>query len=270
MGENKENRLSGVAYPVWEFNYKPERYIHKSWLNSLPNSDIIEKLIENDEKDSSTRLSHFLMSQLGFNGSFYFDFTDPFTQVALWDCEKLEKLIFHTGVVFYGDEISKLIVRDHVLKYRKSLGDELYHFALERALKLNKRNLSILDLPKQMDIMDRVRVSGLVCFNEAVKTLPMAMLKRIVVKLPKRYFHMTLKYAPQSRFKNQPKELSKSMLLSVINELQLSDDSLLKKDIDTTDDQASEAHDHTNEQIQHPDPQMQPQNPMEPDGTAGG
>ena len=224
MDNPSENKLKGISYPVWEFNYKPERYVHKTWLDSLPNSDIIAKLIQNDERESSSRLSHYLMSQLGFNGNFYFDFTDPFTQIALWDCERLEKLIMHTGAVFYGDEVNKLILRDDVLKYRKSMGDELYHFSLSSSSRLNKRNLSILDIPKQLDIMQRVKISGLVCFNESIKQLPLAMIKRIIIKLPKEYFQLTLKYAPRSLFKNQPKELSKSLLLSVINELKLADD----------------------------------------------
>ena len=37
---NNKSKEKELSYPVWEFNYKPERYIHKSWLHALPNGDL--------------------------------------------------------------------------------------------------------------------------------------------------------------------------------------------------------------------------------------
>ena len=184
-----------MPYPVWEFNYKPERYVHPSWLKNLPNADLLQTLIKEDSSQKSTRLSHHLMSQLGFNGKFYFDFSDPITKMALWQSKDLEKLVYYVGILFYFDEIRQKITRSEVKKYRMELGNDLYNFALLRAPKLKKRQLKQVILPPSMSIKQKVLVAGLIAVFTAMRGYPVSLVKRLVVKLPRKWFDAFVKFS---------------------------------------------------------------------------
>ncbi len=198
---NPANTLEkeGIPYPVWEFNYKPERFVHQSWVSNLPNADLLQKLINEDSSQKSTRLSHHLMSQLGFNGKFYFDFSDPITKLALWQANDLQRLVYHVGILFYFDDIRHKIARDEVRKYRSELGSDLYNFALVRAPKLKKKQLKQVALPSSMPIKQKVLVAGLISLFTAMKGYPVPLLKRLVVKLPRKWFDAYVHYSKHNK-----------------------------------------------------------------------
>lgn len=187
-----------LPYPVWEFNYKPERYVHQSWLTNLPNADLLQKLINEDNSQKATRLSHHLMSQLGFNGNFYFDFSDPFTKLALWHGNDIQKLVYYVGILFYFDEIRQKIAKDEVKQYRQELGDELYNFALNVAPTIKTKQLKTIELPNSMPIKKKVLIAGIVSLFTAMKGHPPALLKRLVVKLPRKWFDCFIHYSTHS------------------------------------------------------------------------
>lgn len=192
-------RKDKLPYSVWEFNYKPESYVHKSWISDLPNADLIKKLITEDNGQKSTRLSHHLMDQLGFNGKFYFDFSDSLTRVALLSSKDLQSLVMHLGIMFHFDDIRHTIIKDLVVKYKVELGEDLYNFALIRAPKLKNKQLKTIHLPKTMPIKQKVLVSGLVCLFTAVKINPVALLKRLVIKLPRQWFDIYVSYSSKQK-----------------------------------------------------------------------
>ena len=193
---------SKIAHSVWEFNYKPESYVHKSWISNLPNAALIQKLISEGDDKKSTRLSHHLMSELGFDGKFYFDFSDSLTRVALLSSTDLQVLVMHLGLMFHFDDIRHTIIKDLVVKYRSELGEDLYQFALTTAPKLKDKQLKTIELPKGMPIKKKILVSGLVCLFTAVKENPAALLKRLVVKLPRQWFDIYMRYS--SKLKTIP------------------------------------------------------------------
>lgn len=183
-----------LPYPVWEFNYKPERYIHKTWLVDLPNAELLLKLIHTEEENKTTRLSHHLMSQLGFNGQFFFDFSDPITKLALWSGVELQHFVKYIGMMYHYDEVRQIIARDEVLAYRKALGDNLYNFALKKAATLNI-NLNPAKLSKSLPIKERVMISGLLVLYPAMQGYPPALQKRLVVKLPRKWYDYYIEHA---------------------------------------------------------------------------
>ncbi len=191
----KEN----LPYPVWEFNYKPERYVHESWVSNLPNAALLRKLITEDSSQQATRLSHHLMNQLGFNGKFYFDFKDPVTRLALWHGEDLKTLIYHVGILFFFDDIRKKITRTEVNQYRSELGAELYNFALLRAPKIKERQLKHLDFPASMSIKQQVLMAGLLSLFTAMQGYPLPLLKRFVIKLPRKWFDAYVHYSRRTK-----------------------------------------------------------------------
>ncbi|MCK5725549.1 MAG: SctK family type III secretion system sorting platform protein [Thiotrichaceae bacterium] len=197
------HRKDKMPYSVWEFNYKPESYVHESWVSDLPNAELIQKLIQEDNGEQrSTRLSHHLMSQLGFNGKFYFDFSDSLTRVALLKSDDLQTLVMHLGLMFHFDDIRHTITKDLVVKYREELGKDLYQFALTIAPKFKKKQLKSIRLPKDMPIKEQVLVSGLICLFTAVKSNPVALLKRLLIKLPREWFDLYVHYS--SKLKRIP------------------------------------------------------------------
>ena len=207
-----------IPYSVWEFNYKPERYVHESWVNDLPNAELLHKLIHEDSSQSSTRLSHHLMAQLGFNGKFFFDFSDPITKLALWHGKDLQKLVYYVGIMFYFDEIRQQIVQKEVRKYRLDLGSKLYDFALTRAPHLKKKQLKQIDLPISMSIKQKVLIAGLISLFTAMKGYPAPLLKRLVVKLPRKWFDAYVHYSVHNKI---PGGASGNMAIieTIMNEL---------------------------------------------------
>ncbi len=196
---SKTFKEDDVSYPVWEFNYKPESYVHPSWVADLPNADLLQKLINEDSSKKSTRLSHHLMSQLGFDGKFYFDFSDPITKLALWSGNDLQNLVYHLGILFYFDDIRHKIARNEVRQYRAELGNELYGFALTGALLLKKKQLKQVILPASMPIKQKVLVAGLISLFTAMKGYPVPLVKRLVVKLPRKWFDAYVRYSKHNK-----------------------------------------------------------------------
>ncbi|MCK5902352.1 MAG: SctK family type III secretion system sorting platform protein [Cocleimonas sp.] len=195
INDDNQSKKDELPYPVWEFNYKPERYIHKSWLYALPNGEILEKLM-NDGRDTE-RLSNYLLSQLGFNGKFFFDFSNISSQVALWSGHELNKLVMYTGLACHCKDIRQLIIREHVLALRESIGGEMYDFAMKRVRTFIDTQPNLLDYADDIRLNDRIVISGLVCLHSYMRRFPIAFMKRVIIKFPRDWFDYLLKYSPQ-------------------------------------------------------------------------
>ncbi len=194
-----------LSYPVWEFNYKPERYIHKSWLHALPNGELIDKLM--GEGRDTERLSNYLMSQLGFNGKFYFDFSNIASKIALWSADDLNKLVMYTGLACHYKDIQKIIIREQVLAVREQLGNEMYAFAMKRVATFMDSQPEILEFTNNVDFNNKVIISGLVCLHSYMRRFPTAFMKRIIIKLPREWFEHMVKYTPQISQQENKKQI---------------------------------------------------------------
>ncbi len=178
---------------IWEFNYKPDRYIHKSWLATVPNGKLLEKL--RSSKRDTTQLSQYLLSQLGFNGEFYFDFSNnPLANVALLPLESLEKLIKYIGVTYNHQEINKAISKQDVSLLKKTLGNDIYDFAFQQAPLIAKKKLSSLNYSDDTKLHEKIISSGIVCLHSAFQKQPAALRKRLLIKLPKEWINISSQY----------------------------------------------------------------------------
>ena len=203
-GRFKNNKMSNgkkqldkddLPYPVWEFNYKPGRYIHKSWLHALPNGELLDKLM--GEGRDTERLSNYLMSQLGFDGKFFFDFSNISSQVALWPADDLKKLVMYSGVACHYKDIQQLIVREEVLEVKNFLGEDMYTFATRHVPTYMDFQPEIIKYTDAVNLNDKIIISGLVCLHSYMRRFPTAFMKRIVIKLPREWFGHMVKYTPQ-------------------------------------------------------------------------
>ena len=218
MNNNNPPNKDELSYPVWEFNYKPERYIHKSWLHSLPNGELIEKLM--GEGRDTERLSNYLMSQLGFNGKFYFDFSKISSKIALWSADDLNKLVMYTGLACHYKEIQKLIVREEVLEIREHIGDEMYAFAMKRVATFMDSQPDILQFSDKVHLKNRMTISGLVCLHSYMRRFPTAFMKRIIIKLPREWFEHMVKYTPQVNNQENKKEICIQVITKAMQEVE--------------------------------------------------
>ncbi|HIO91500.1 MAG TPA: hypothetical protein EYG68_01490 [Leucothrix mucor] len=193
--DKKQLNKEELPYSVWEFNYKPGRYIHKSWLHALPNGELLGKLM--GEGRDTERLSNYLMSQLGFDGKFFFDFSNISSQLALWSAADLKKLVMYAGLVCHYKDIQQLIVREQVLEVKNFLGEGMYAFATQRATTFMDFQPDIIKYADTVHLNNRVIISGLVCLHSYMRRFPAAFMKRIIIKLPREWFEHMIKYTPQ-------------------------------------------------------------------------
>lgn len=177
--------------PIWEFNYKPDRYIHKSWLATVPNGDLLEKLRSTGKRDT-TQLSQYLLSQLGFNGEFYFDFSNnPLANIALLPLKSLEELIKYIGVTYNFQEIRQIISNQEVRLLKNALGEHVYDFAFKHSPDIARNNLSTLEYTSAARLHEKIISSGFACLNSAFKQQPYALRKRLIIKLPREWINMS-------------------------------------------------------------------------------
>lgn len=179
--------------PVWDFNCHPERYVHHSWLMTLPNAELLEKLKDNTRV--SNKLSRYLMYQFGFNDKFFFNFSDPITRIALLPGSSLEELIQYVGVSFHHKSIQQVIQREDVLSLREILGDELYSFSIKQSPSLLNDALKTLPLPNIQPFEQRSLLTGLICLHAALQNHPVALRKRLILKLPREWFKLIAQHS---------------------------------------------------------------------------
>ncbi|MEZ5479335.1 MAG: SctK family type III secretion system sorting platform protein, partial [Thiolinea sp.] len=119
---------------VWEFNFRPDHYIHDSWFEQMPDGPLIRKLVGCHR--SADRIVQHLLQRLGLENQVFFNFSNSLTRIALWKGPELEKLILYTGAVFYHAKIQKVVTREDVHRIRDELGEELFQFMQSRAVRV--------------------------------------------------------------------------------------------------------------------------------------
>lgn len=177
---------SKIATLVWEFNFRPDHYIHVSWLDQMPDGPIIKKLV--GKQRSADRIVQHLLQRFGLENQVFFNFTNSLTRISLWSGDDLERLIFYVGTVFYYKKVQKIVVREEVQKLQEQLGSDLFSFMHRRAA-LMKGNLSLdLNLPDKLDPHHSLIVAGMLCLNQALQEYPVALRKRLMLKLPYQWY----------------------------------------------------------------------------------
>ena len=149
------------------------------------------------EGRDTERLSNYLMSQLGFDGKFFFDFSNISSQVALWPAGDLKKLVMYSGLACHYKDIQQLIMREQVMEVKDFLGDGMYAFATRRAPAFMDFQPNIIKYTDAIHLNNRIIISGLVCLHSYMRRFPAAFMKRIIIKLPREWFEHMIKYTPQ-------------------------------------------------------------------------
>lgn len=196
---------SKLVHLVWEFNFRPDHYTHESWLEQMPDGPLIKKLV--GKQRSADRIVQHLMQRFGLENQVFFNFNHSLTRIALWSGTDLERLILHTGTVFYYKRVQKIVVREEVQQLQEQLGNELFTF-MQRRTPLVKGKLALnLTLPEQLAPKQALILSGLLCLQQALQEYPPALRKRLMLKLPYEWYVLYKRYESLSlELRDQPKE----------------------------------------------------------------
>lgn len=185
---------SKIANLVWEFNFRPDHYTHVSWLDQMPDGPIIKKLV--GKQRSADRIVQHLLQRLNLENQVFFNFSNSLTRIALWSGDDLERLILYTGTVFYHKRVQKIVIREEVQQLQEQLGSDLFSF-MQRRSALMKGNLPLnLKLPEKLDAQHSLIVAGLLCLNQALQEYPLALRKRLMLKLPYQWYLLLKKAEP--------------------------------------------------------------------------
>ncbi|MEZ5536824.1 MAG: SctK family type III secretion system sorting platform protein [Thiolinea sp.] len=210
------NKLSDL---VWEFNFRPDHYIHDSWLEQMPDGPLIKKL--GGCHRSADRIVQYLMQRLDLEGQVFFNFSNSLTRIGLWSGADLERLIMHAGAVFYHSKVQRVVAREDVLHIRDQMGDELFSFMQRRALQLKGRMELSLKLPRELDAEKAIILAGLLCFHVALSDYPLALRKRLMLKLPHQWFTLYKRAAPLGKQLSQKQSECAALLQKVAIEVRI-------------------------------------------------
>ena len=177
---------NALSQAVWRFNFRPDSYLHPSWLSTMPDGQVMQALFGQARGES--RLVQHMLQRLGLHDSVFFDFSKPLSRLALWRGQELEQLILYLGAVFHFKVLRRIVIRDDLMKIQQVLGDDLYRFLQQRAPLLSHNVVSDIPFPEHLGLKKRFVLAGMLCLRAAFAGYPPVFWKRLVYKLEREYF----------------------------------------------------------------------------------
>ena len=174
---------------IWKFNFRPDSYVHESWLKLMPEGEILAKLIQQRSNSRAYgNVAWYVLSRLGLADNVFFDFSKPLTRIVLWPSKDIEQLVLYIGAVFHAKLLSKIIQRDDLIKIQRLLGDELFSFMQQRAPAIGHKVSMTLALPSELSLKQRIILVGLLCLRAALHVYPDTVWKRLMFKLDRAWY----------------------------------------------------------------------------------
>ena len=174
---------------IWKFNFRPDSYVHESWLKLMPEGEILAKLIQQPSNSRAYgNVAWYVLSRLGLADNVFFDFSKPLARIVLWSSKDIEQLVLYTGAVFHAKLLNKIIQRDDLIKIQRLLGDELFSFMQQRASAIGHKVSMTLALPHELSLKQRIVLVGLLCLRAALRVYPDTVWKRLMFKLDRAWY----------------------------------------------------------------------------------
>lgn len=178
---------------IWKFNFRPDLYIHASWLSAMPEGQVVLGLAGSGR--GQARLAQHMLARLGIAESVYFDFRSPLSRIALWNGQDIGYLVEHLGAVLYRELARKVIARDDIMRVRHALGEDMYAFMQQRAQTLTHKLNDLPSLPNTMTLRKRLILMGLLCLHAAFNRYPESFWVRLMFKLERDWYVQWKRYA---------------------------------------------------------------------------
>jgi hypothetical protein len=208
--------LEKETLSICQFNFLPIQYIHPSWLITLPNSFILERLRHCQR--TAHRLSRYLLTHFELDDQYWFAFTNPIHRIALLNSSSLIKLVFYTGLTLNADPIRRAVGRCEVVNLKKAIGEEGYLFAVKRAPFLWPTPKNVDTLPTDPYQLRQYLISkGITYLDNVFYQHSPALTQRLWWKLPMRW-HCSL---PPATLQPPKQDTIALLLCKLVKELEL-------------------------------------------------
>lgn len=183
---NNMDVSSELAQAIWTFNFRPDTYIHPSWLDNMPEGVVMRRLFGHQRGEGQLVL--YTLQRLGLYESVFFDFSKPLSRLALWPGAELEQLILYLGAVFEVKTLRLIVSRDDLVKIQQILGEALNRFLHQRAGQISHNILESIELPTELGFKKRLIVIGMLCLRAAFIRYPPAFWRRLTFKLEREWY----------------------------------------------------------------------------------
>lgn len=186
-----------LSQAIWRFNFRPDSYIHSSWLDTMPEGKVLQKLFAQPRGEG--HLVQHMMQRLGLQNSVFFDFSKPLSRLALWRGQELEQLVLCMGAVFHFKILRRIVTREDIARIQSVLGDDLYRFLQQRAPMVNHNVGAEISFPTHMGLKKRFILAGMLCLRAAFAGYPPAFWKRVIYKLEREWYVLWKRHAGRGR-----------------------------------------------------------------------
>ncbi len=112
------------------FNLSPLKDLDESWLQTLPNGNLVPHL---RGAAAERWVSRHLLDAFDLSGRYWEDFSAPRARLALLDRAALQTVLFHVGLVLRAGEFRNLLDGARVKALRDEVGPAAYDFAVKTA-----------------------------------------------------------------------------------------------------------------------------------------
>ncbi len=176
--------MSELLQPMLEFNFRPLRYMHDSWLEEVPGAELVARLRACAR--SEDRLSAHVLEHFGLAGHYVFEFSDFSRQLVFMPTGDLARFIHYLGVVLNAEALRRSIDGNDVRRIHEYLERDMYLFGLRRAPYIAQvSDLPQLKVPPQLGLGERIVASGMQCLRVALNSAGAPVVKRLLLKFPK-------------------------------------------------------------------------------------
>ena len=168
------------------FNYLPNRYLHRTWWQSLEYGRELALLAGFERTE--TRVANIILKNFNLNNCYQQEFDSSLEKLMLLTEADLCRLANHLGLCLTYQNISDSILKAKKEEYKQALGEEAYFFANNAAKVLCEANNITETYPiKKAGILVQNHTIGLCVLGKALLNADRALKYRLILKLGKPY-----------------------------------------------------------------------------------
>jgi hypothetical protein len=125
------------------------------------------------------RLSNLLLNRVGLSDRNFFETPNALWPLALLPADRLHRLSLHIGALILGIRVRSSLSREHVIGWKKKLGEEAYRFAMNSASLLPAGRLPLKAIATEA--ADELGASVVMA---ALTNEPEGLRRRVALKFP--------------------------------------------------------------------------------------
>ncbi|MDR2677566.1 MAG: Yop proteins translocation protein K [Puniceicoccales bacterium] len=165
-----------------QFLYEPLRYLHPLRLQRwVPGVEIQGSIVRT--RRGWDELNGYLLGQLDLDREIILPPLLQRQQLLYAPAETIRRLAKFAGTAVYADEIRRTILRKERDELLRVIGEEVYRFALRKAIFFQPKNIRRESFPsRDKPLPVRVMVAGKFCVAVCLCDLPEALLTRFQLK----------------------------------------------------------------------------------------